>query len=245
MKMELRCWIVSLFALALLAIGGCATTTPIVNAHARLQAYRAYKDGNVEEARGVFQKCVDRDPTELKSNYYLGRILLDHYEQPADAAKHFETAYAVLHNRAEQQIRDNPNLDNTGVPTPTLSQVADGLAEAMFRQKLRTQLVGFLSEVVDYRGSIEDYQRKGRYLYKLGDHDGARDAYITATRIAGKTTVEPYVELAEFYDNIGARDEALVALRKAYGIDSTYPDLAKRIRDHGMVPGPTVALPIE
>jgi len=244
MKMELRCWIVSLFACTLL-IGGCATTTPIVNAHTRLKAYDDYKEGRVEAARGRFQKCIDRDPTELKSNYYLGRILLDHYDQPAAATKHFETAFAVLHNDAEEQMRDKASKKDTGVPTPSFSQVADGLAESLFQQKLRTQLVGFLNEAVSFRGSLEDYQRKARYLHKLNDHDGARDAYITATKVSAGKAAAPYVDLADFYDEIGARDQALIALRKAYGINPAHPGLNQRLRDHGTVPGPTVALPVK
>jgi len=237
--------IVSALLCSLTLLGGCSTTTSITNAHGRLAGYRAYKDGEIEKARGHFQKCVDRDPTDLKSNYYLGRVLLDHYSQPALAQKHFETAYAVLHNRAKEQIRDNPERLDTGVPTPRLSEVADGIAEAMYRQDLRVQLSGFLNEVIAYRGSYDDYRRKAIYLHKMNDHDGARDAYITAAKVSGSSRAEPYVELADFYDSIGARAKASIALRKAYGIDPQHPGLDGKIRSHGMVPGPTLALPVE
>jgi len=44
-------------------------------------------------------------------------------------------------------------------------------------------------------------------------------------------------------DAAGDRESALTQLRHAYFIDPDRKGLADRIRAHGMVPGPTIALP--
>ena len=53
------------------------------------------------------------------------------------------------------------------------------------------------------------------------------------------------VELEVESNLIGDPDAAVTALRQAYGVNPDDEMVAERLRQHGLVPGPTVALPHE
>jgi tetratricopeptide (TPR) repeat protein len=77
----------------------------------------------------------------------------------------------------------------------------------------------------------------------MGDADSAQTAFETAIVLDEGKTVEPYLQSAEFAENLGDMDQALRRLRQAYGINPKDPRVSQRLRELGEVPGPTIALP--
>jgi Flp pilus assembly protein TadD len=231
-----RRFMLAVLALSLLAgLGGCADVS-------RVRGYEAFRKGDYAQAREHFEECVRRDATDWKSHYYLGRIALDSDGDPYYARRHLDTAETIRKSLPESQLAPKPGAPQQAVPFPTRQQIADALAESMYRQGLRERLFHYLRQQADEYGSTDDYLRMARYMAALGDRDGAELSYKKAGLIADPTDARPHLELADFYDSVGDRAAALIELRKAYYIDPTIKGLADNIRAHGMVPGPTVAI---
>ena len=238
---EIRCFVGALALICVVALGGCA---PLSLGHARLKGYSAYQEGNWQRARDYFTDCVEGDATDWKARYYLGRVLLDGYNEPIEARRHLEVADEIRRSRPDVMLAPRPTPTEAAVPYPTLNQIVEALAEAMLRAGDDDRLVTYLRQTAnEYGEDIDHYLRLGRYLERLDDHDGARVAYQTAARLSGAGDASAYVVLSDFYDGIGDRDAALTALRRGYGVNPGQPGLVDRIRAHGAVPGPTLALP--
>lgn len=215
-----RTTLIILIVLVLSILTGCMTPKAY-----RERAMESYQRGNVQEAKADWINSLEGDPSHWQANYYLGEIALDEGEVDA-ARRHLEVAFAV--------IRDEPTK---------AQPVVDALAETLYRQGITPRLVGLLNEAIDQYGTTHDYLRKAEYLRKLGDPDAAAVTYRKAARMAEPDDPAPYLALADFYESIGRTDDALIALRRAYGITPNDEQLAQRIREYGLVPGPTVALP--
>ena len=231
---------------ALLAAAGCNTplTARLPNSVARVQGYRAYQQGDMVAARDFFTHAVNQRGSDWKSQYYLGLIGLEYLNDPGYARRHLEMAYTIRVVGSDDR-GPAPGEPAATRPWPTRGQIIDALAEAIYRQDNQPQLVAFLQQVIDERGLPQGYVRLGRYLYKSGDPDGALTAYRKAVAIAGPENPDPYIALADFYDTLGKHEQAATALRRAYDIAPLRDDIARKLRAHGLRPGPTIALPRE
>lgn len=234
---------VLLGACGLLLLGGCKTQKPA--SVARVDAYLALREGDLATARDQFEYCIERDATDWKSHYYLGAVLLDQGVDTSGARRHLEVANTIRETRPRYAIAPRMATVEKVVPFPSRGDILDKLAEAMYRENNPEQLFTFLRDITDRYGDTEDYTRMAIYLHKSGDHDSALVTYQKAIKVADADDAGPHVALAEFYDSVGARREALIQLRIAYGINPADLEVADAIRAHGMVPGPTVILPRE
>jgi tetratricopeptide (TPR) repeat protein len=241
MRCLIRACIVLFLASAALPMTGCVNelTTDMV----RAEAYSAFRSGDMPRARELFEQAAGRDATDVKSHYFLGRIGLEQLNDAGYARRHLETCYEIVHAKTSRHVAPLPGTANTAVPFPTITQIADALAESIHRQNNPPQLMGFLQEMIENHGSSRDYIRKGDYLVKLGDPDAAHTSYVAACKVRDPKDAGPYVVLAGFYDSIGDKDQAILALRNAYHIDPYNQDAAAQLRAHGMVPGPSIGLP--
>lgn len=227
--------------LMLATLTGCVSELPVDTV--RLNAYQSYRASDYAAAQDQFAACVRRDPTDYKSHYYLGLIGLNQINDPAYARRHLELALTLRESRIRRPLVLESGLPDTAVPYPSRADITDALAEALYRMDTPQQLFAFLRNATDEHGEVSDYLRLARYLAKSGDHDEAKNAYIQAIKVAPADDPTPELALADFYDQIGDRPAALVQLRAAYGIDPDLEGLSDRIRAHGLVPGPTIALP--
>jgi len=207
----------------------------------RLDAWHALREKRYDEAQAMFEDCVTREPGDMKSHYYLGMLYLEHAKNPYTARRHLEQAYEIRRMKVEAEFAPRPGTSETAVPWPTRVQIADGVAEALYQQDARPQLLAWMRESIESFGDLGDYMRFGKYLYKMHDPDGAVEAYRTACRIAGAEDERPYVALAEIFDEVGDREAGLIEWRKAYFIRPS-KEIAEAIRAHGTIPGPTIAL---
>jgi Flp pilus assembly protein TadD len=239
MPSVLRCLLLPLTLLTATMVVGC----DIPNRVHRLRGLNHYERAELDEAASDFEAAVDRDPTDWRGHYYLGRIALDR-GRPSPARRHFEIAYTLRQRPDPLQI-DAADPEAETDPEgrwPSMSQIVDGLAESIYQAGDEAQLFAFLDEVIDRHARPVDYLRKADYLSRTGDHDGAVTAYRQAIAVE-PADPDLYLALAEFYDQLGRRDDALTELRHAYYLAPDDREVAERIRAHGVVPGPTIALP--
>jgi len=208
-----RVWLMAVTAA--LAVQGCSS-----NALLRKQGVEQYNSKDIALADKRFGQAVEQDPTDWKSLFYLGRVRLEQGRW-YDAQLLLEKALELRHHG------------------PETVDILDALAQALNGRGRVGQLHTLLASAVEDYGTSRDYARQGRYLQKLGDIDGAQLAYRKAAYFAGGDDPAPFVALADFYDSIGDTDNAVVALRHAYAVTPTDPQLQDRLRRHGIVPGPT------
>jgi tetratricopeptide (TPR) repeat protein len=218
---------------------GCAEPDQV-----RLQAYDAFRQQNYDKSQALFTKTVEINAPDWKSHYYLGLLALQHYNDSAAAVRELEICYTVRKSKANNQLGVTPGSAETAVPAPTLSQIADALAEAYYRQKNTARLAGFLKEMTHDRGDLDDYIRLGEYMQKAGDPDAAREGFMLAIKMAPSGNTAPYIAIADFYDTVGDRTQALYYLRQGYAAKPGDYEVSKRIRAHGDVPGPSLAVPL-
>jgi tetratricopeptide (TPR) repeat protein len=197
---------------------GCQSN-PVLRKH----GMDAYEDGQYDHARAKFTQALSQKSSDWKSHYYLGLVALKQ-GQPLEAQLSLERALSVRDNHLE---------------TP---EILDALAQALLEQGKFENLTAMLQQAADRYGATHDYIRQATFLGKSGDVDGAKLAFQKAVRFALKDDPAPFIAMADFYDSLGASAEALLALRQAYYITPDNPRIAERIRQHGMVPGPTVAI---
>lgn len=222
---------------------GC--TSGIAADRARYEGYQALKEGDLRTARLRLRDSAHMDPTNIRSQYYLARTALAQGD-PLAAQRHLETIYAFYSAYPESSIYLQPRLPDLRVPWPSYDQIINALALAYYRADQQEQLIKFLRQVIEERGGkAKDYIRLARYLEKTGDHDGALVTYRKAVALAPPGDPDPYLALANFYESVGKREKALTQLRKAFAVAPDNPKIRARLRDYGVIPGPTAALPTE
>lgn len=203
--------------LPLLLAGGCTTARNL-----REEGVLALNRGQDELALEKITRAVEKDPSSAFTQYELGRAYLA-------LDRNLEAQYAL--EKAHALRPDDPGF------TP---DVLDELAESLFRQDRRPNLFEFLDRQVATYGTTRDYLRQGKYLAKGGDPDAARLAFRKGAYFADKTDPTPYIAIADFYTSIGDQPNAVTSLRYANYVDGGNLEVAARLRQFGIVPGPTI-----
>lgn len=196
----------------------------VPNGTLRQRALEAMQTGRIELARSYLLKATDQDPGDGRAQFYLGKLYL-RVNQPLEAQLALEQALIQLPDASQ---------------TP---QILDLLAEALYRQDEPAKLFTMLERASEQYDTTHDYSRQGDYLAKIGDTDNAMLSYRKATELAVLSDVDPYLKMADFLETLGDRRNTVKVLRQAYALVPDHPGLADRLRSHGVVPGPTVALP--
>lgn len=236
-RFHYRCFALTAALLLAALLTGCQHPDVL-----RVKAYDQFRAGDLESSRATFERTIDKMPGDWKSHYYLGLVGLQQNE-PAFARRHLEQAYTIRKSRPSNILSVNPDSVQEAVPRPNQSQIADALAEAIFRQDSPAQLAGFLREMTTDRGLVEDYLRLGKYMHKMRDDDTAREGYLMAIKLSPAGDPTAYIAMADFYDELKDDKNAMLYLRRAYGVKPNDTEVVKRIKAHNEVPGPTIALP--
>lgn len=195
---------------------GCKTAVNL-----RDEGVLAMNRGQNDLALDKLTQAVRKDPSSARTHYQLGRAYLA-LDRNIEAQYELEKAYAIRPN--------DPEL------TPG---ILDNLAEALLRQDETASLVAFLDKHA-VNGTTRDFLRQGKYLAKAGDPDAARVAFRKATYFADPKDPEPYIAIADFYTSIGDQPNAVTSLRYANYVAPGNLDAAERLRQFGIVPGPTI-----
>ena len=203
-------------------VGGPSASTYAAN---RNKGYGLYQDGRYEAAADQFRAAAEKNGADVASHYWWGVSLIN-AGRPGDAQFPLEQALAVA--------PDHPDW------TP---RVLDRLASVYEAQGRPEKLYALLDDAIA-RGNQDprDFNRKAFYLTRVGDFDNAEDALLKAAAFSEPTDPEPYVLLADFYEFVNNRPAARRNLRHAYFIDPDRPELAGRLKGHGVVLGPAAGL---
>lgn len=213
-----------LMLLVTLMATGCASQRASAE---RQRGLVAMGDGRYEVAETHFAKAADYSGTDWRSRHYLGRIYLK-LDRPLDAQLQLEKAYALRANHLE-----------TG-------SIIDDLASALYRQKSEEMLLDLLDGATRNYGTTRDFLRKGDYLARLGHIDAARVSYQKAVRFGKANDPKPYLAYAQFNQQIGDAATEIEALRHALYLSPNNKEVRERLRHHGLIPGPTLAVkPVE
>ncbi len=188
----------------------------------KYDARKARDAGDYTTATQKLQGVIDYDPSDWEAHYLLGLTYLD-LGRSVEAQSELEQAFAVK--------------DRSARHTP---KILDAIAESLHQQKNYDGLYAFLDAQIERYEGWEDYARKGRFLAKANDVDGAALAYRQAAYLSRNADEDIYIEIADFYEDRGDYDKSLQALKWAYYINDEHPELPNRFRQLGFVPGPTL-----
>ena len=206
-------------ALLIVATAGCATQRQLPNV--RASGNQAYYSGDYARALPNYQEYVNRKPEDVQGRVDLARTLL-----ALDRASEAREQLVIAYDREP----DHP-------------EVADLLARAMVEAGDPDRAERFLGNRAREGGRWEDYVLLGRYNTLVGKPDEARVALVTASRLAGREHIEPQIALADMFASVGDQQREIERLRMALWIDRDNPEVYRRLRSLGQIPGPTLALP--
>jgi len=217
--------VLSLLAGTLVIILGLSSTGCDTQSKAllRSEGWTAIQEGRWDDAESMLTKAVAASPGDWRANYLLARVRL-HQGRALDAQLLLEHA-----------LTQNP----AGEDTP---KVQDAMAEALYQQGQKLALTTFLEQASARTHAMTDYLRQAKYLGQIGDTDGTRRAFRLACTFADPQDPKPYLALADYYDSIGDRQRAINALRYAYYLTPDSQGLINKLRNWGVVPGPTFGL---
>lgn len=198
---------------------GCTATAPV---HVlRERADRLYRFQDYAGAAQEYAAITARYPGDWRAQHRLGLCLTETGDL-ATARRCLEVAHTAR---------------------PQSPEVADALAEVLYRQGEADRLFAFLRDRAGQRQTVSAYRRLARYAIELSDYDTAKLAIKTAIALNDGKRVEPYLDAASFYAGLGQLDLAVERLRQAYGVDPYDERVLEQLRAMGEVPGPTLALP--
>lgn len=215
-----RSLIASLFLAA--ALVGCSSQRPLDRV--RIDGKRHLDAKQFDAAATDFNELVTRKPEDHQGRYDLGMAMIG-AGQPAEAIKQMLIALDVQ---------------------PLNEKYADGVAEAMLAAGQRDDLTAFLNKMALERGRVSDFTRLGKFSARLGNVDEAKTALITAARLDKGMSLQPQLDLAEFYETVGDKANWVKRLRMAYFLSPTDQRVLDAILRAKEIAGPSFAVqPVE
>lgn len=213
-------------SLTLLLAAGC-THNQMQNTLRRSDGNDALRAKDYDTARQQYNAAVEADPSDWRSYYYLGVVELQS-DNPLAAQLALEKALAVRYEDEEWRNR-----------------ITDRLAEAIYQQDEPDRLYAFLNDAASEHGTTADYLRLADYMEQSGDVDAAVTALDQAAAVAKDDDPRPYLRQADLFASIGDDPRAIKALQHALYIEPDNADVPDRLRQYGIVPGPTQRIPPE
>ena len=196
------------------------------NSLLRQQAINAMEEKDTATAEKRLERAVRQDDTDWKAMWLLG-VVRNQQNRPLDAQILLERSLTIRGHDAET------------------ADINDALAESLFLQNQPATLSAMLQKTVEDHGGMRDYLRQAKYLGKSGDPDGARKGFQKAIKFSKKDDPTAYQAAADYFESAGDKAGAIDALRHVYYITPGNGKVANRLRNYGIVPGPTVGLPPE
>ncbi len=200
------------------ALFGCSSQRPLDRV--RLEGKRHLDAQQFDAAAADFNELVTRKPEDHQGRYDLGMALIG-AGQPAEAVKQMLIALDVQ---------------------PLNEKYANGVAEAMLAANQRDDLTAFLNKMALERGRVSDFTRLGKFSLRLGNVDEAKTALITAARLDKGLSLQPQLDLAEFYETVGDKANWVKRLRMAYFLSPTDQRVLEAINRAKEIAGPSFAI---
>lgn len=199
-----------------LGVGGCKRSETAI----RESGDKALERGDYDTAAAEYTEYLETRPWEPKVRATLGTAYLGQ-GKPAHACEQL----LVAHSQA-----------------PHDDEILDQLCEALLANHSYTDLTRILRQRTIDRGAMTDFLRLGTYAQKMGDADEAKRGLITAARVDGGMTTDPYIALSDFYASVNDRPNAVRYLRMAYAINAKDGRIGPRAQQLNQVVGPSFAL---
>ena len=208
-----------ILGLLLLGIGGC--TTQPTTATLRERAQDALWQHRYEAAETLYGDLVQRYPQDWRVQYGFGMSAME-TGNLSEARQALEVAHTLR---------------------PANRDIAIDLAEVMFRQDDRNGLFLFLNDRAESQSDSRDWLLLAEYSLMTEDPDSARECIEKAMIVDDASSADTWLEAATLSERMGDLDSAMMYLRTAYTIDPENTVVQDRLRAHGLVPGPTLAMP--
>lgn len=208
-----------LLGIVLLGITGCSPhpTTATV----REQASDALWAERYGEAETLYGELAERFPQDWRVQYGFG-VSAMHTGNLSEARQALEIAHTLR---------------------PANRDIAVDLAEVMFLQDDRNGLFLFLHDRAQSRSDSRDWLLLAEYSLMTEDPDSARECIEKAMVVDDASSAGTWLEAATLSERMGDLDSAMMYLRTAYTIEPDNTVVQDRLRAHGLVPGPTLAMP--
>lgn len=205
---------------------GCSTSNTVTFSQSdRKAGMKLYEKGNYAEANAQFRKTVRTNPTDYKSQYYLGATY-DQMGQTQQAIHAYKTSLDVqtttLEGKEDKAFRAN---------------TIDGLARVIAKNDSGDTELDTIEQKARETQSGEWFFCLAKiYRYK-GDADSAIDSYNRAALLSPK---DFYIakDHGLYLEQAGQTQLAIAPLKKAYAINSQDQDVNAALRRIGIVPGP-------
>lgn len=200
------------------ALVGCSSQRPLDRV--RIDGKRHLDAKQYDAAAADFNELVTRKPEDHQGRYELGMAMIG-AGQPAEATKQMQIALDVQ---------------------PLNEKYADGVAEAMLAAGQRDDLTAFLNKMALERGRVSDFARLGKFSARLGNADEAKTALLTAARLDRGMSLQPQLDLADFYETVGDKASWVKRLRMAYFLSPTDQRVLDAIARAKEIAGPSFAV---
>lgn len=212
-------------AVSLLLAGGCqpatrsAKTTPL-NELSR-QADYAELQGNDARAMELWGEFVERRPHEPMARHRYGLLLMRNGDPLA----------AVEHIRVARDLR------------PARIEYLESLLEALHLAGEKDELFQLLRDSMNEGGLAEGRMRYATYAMRSGLADEAEESLRIAAALEGTRSVRPYQLMADLARQTGDKEREVEALRTVLWFNVSDPATNQRLRELGVIPGPSLATP--
>lgn len=185
------------------------------------QAGAAESRGDDAAAIELWSEYVERRPHEAMARYRLGTVLL-RTGSPEEASEHFWVASDLRPGRIDY---------------------LEALAESLHQSGQRETLFQFLRDTIDEGGLAEGHMRIARYSMRSGLIDEAEESLRIAAALEGQRSDKPHRMLADLARQTGDNEAEIEAWRTVLWFDPSDPDANARLRELGVIPGPSLARP--
>lgn len=210
-------------ALGLILLGfvGCATKPAVTTTTLRERARDAMWQERYEDAESLYGELVAKFPQDWRAQYGFGASAM-HTGNLSESRQALEIAHTLR---------------------PENRDIALDLAEVMYLQDDRNGLFQFLRDRAEARSDSRDWLLLAEYSLMTEDPDSAQACVEKAMIIDDASSAQTWLEAATLSERMGDLDSAMIYLRTAYTIEPANTIVQERLRAHGLVPGPTLAMP--
>ena len=177
--------------------------------------------GRYDEARELYAELVQRNPAWWTDQYALGRAAMD--------SGHLGQARMAL--------------EVAGTLRPQDARIAADLASVLYQLDARDDLFRMLRDRAQSMQTTDAWLLLARYAMDCDDPDTARLAVRIGIALDERKAAEPYLLAAQIARQLNEEDDARRALILAWRADPDNEQVNVLLRDMGIVPGPTLALP--
>jgi hypothetical protein len=206
-------------------ITGCQPASKVRRTLAlnELQNRAGYAEQQGDEATAIelWTEYVERRPHEAMARYRLGQALM-RTGDPAGASEHLWVAHDLKPGRMDY---------------------LDALAESLHQRGQSDELFQLLRDTMTEGGLAAGHIRYARYAQRAGLADEAEESLRIAAAIEGTRSDVPYRLLADLARQTGDSESEIEAWRTVLWFSPADPAANERLRELGMIPGPSLATP--